>query len=128
MAKTGIRDILILNETVGKQKIKRLVSLRKSNRGRGTNDNYENTKNISSVVRKKEVRAGILIELNIGMHRRSLSPDKRFNVGEKIELILSHVCTIINSHGKYYGIRVGIVDAQFYLSKRGESLIDYCSA
>ena len=44
MAKTGIRAILIQNEAMGKQKIKRLVNLRKSNRVMGTNDNYENKK------------------------------------------------------------------------------------
>jgi len=74
MDKTGVRDILISNEIVDKQKIKRLVNLRKSNGLKGIIYNYKNAKNISSASREKRIRVGILIDLNIDMYR--FSPDK----------------------------------------------------
>lgn len=76
MAKAGIRDILIANEIVGVQKIKRLVNLRKNTDVKVAIDNYENAIDISRAASEKRVKIGILIELNIGMNRCGVSPGK----------------------------------------------------
>ncbi len=46
--------------------------------------------------------------------------DKRFNIGDKIEIIPSHGCTTINLHEKFYGIRNDVVETIWPIEARGK--------
>jgi D-serine deaminase-like pyridoxal phosphate-dependent protein len=69
MADSGIGDILIANQIVGHQKIKRLVNLAKNIDIKVAVDNKENGEEISYWARQKGVKVGILVEVNIGLNR-----------------------------------------------------------
>lgn len=74
MAEAGIKDILISNEIIDIQKIKRLVNLAKYARTKVCVDSSKNIEDISQAAKEKRVRVGILVEVNIGMDRCGVSP------------------------------------------------------
>lgn len=74
MAVSGIRDILITNQIVGDQKIRRLVNLAKTIEVKVAVDNKVNVKDISDCAKQKGVKIGILVEVNVGMNRCGVSP------------------------------------------------------
>jgi len=74
MAEAGIKDILIANEVVGARKIERLVSLAKYTKIKVAVDNSDNIVDISKAAKKKGVKVGILVEVNIGMNRCGVYP------------------------------------------------------
>jgi D-serine deaminase-like pyridoxal phosphate-dependent protein len=74
LAKSGIRDILISNEIVGKQKIKRLINLAAYTDLIVCIDNYHNAEDISNYALEKGVVISYLVELNIGMNRCGVEP------------------------------------------------------
>jgi D-serine deaminase-like pyridoxal phosphate-dependent protein len=76
MAASGIRDILIANQIVGAQKVKRLINLEKNADIKVAVDNAENVIDISEAAQQKGVQVGILVEVNIGMDRCGVSPGK----------------------------------------------------
>ena len=83
---SGIRDVLIANQIVGKQKIARLVNLAKHSDIMVAVDNKENVQAISEAATTKGVAIRILVEVNIGMDRCGVEPGK-----ETLELALN-VC------------------------------------
>lgn len=74
MAEAGIKDILIANEIVGTQKIKRLVNLAKYTRIKVAVDNSKNIADVSEAAQEKGVKVGILVEVNTGMNRCGVYP------------------------------------------------------
>lgn len=74
LAKSGIKDILITNEIVGKQKIKRLVNLAAYTDVKVSIENEKNAKDISEAALEKGVVINYLIEVNIGMNRCGVEP------------------------------------------------------
>ena len=74
MVAAGIKDILIANEVVGANKIKRLVNLARYTRIKVAVDNSSNVADISEAAEDKGVRVGILVEVNIGMNRCGVPP------------------------------------------------------
>ena len=74
LAKSGIKDILITNEIVGKQKLKRLVNLAAYTDLKVSIDNYHNAEEISNYALEKGVVVNYLVELNIGMNRCGVDP------------------------------------------------------
>ncbi len=74
MIEAGINDILIANEVVGIQKIKRLVNLAKYTRIKVAVDNTRNVADISEAAKEKGVKVGVLVEVDIGMNRCGVSP------------------------------------------------------
>lgn len=74
MADVGIKDILISNEIVEPQKIKRLVNLSKHTDLKVAVDNSRNILNFASAAKDKGVTLGVLVEVNIGMNRCGVSP------------------------------------------------------
>jgi len=73
MAEGGIKDILIANEVVGAQKINRLVNLARYAKVKVAVDDDINIVDISHSAQKKGVKIGVLIEVDIGMHRCGVS-------------------------------------------------------
>ena len=69
MAAAGIRDILIANQIVGDQKIKRLVNLRKQADVMVGVDSVENVEALHRAAIEMGIRLRVLIEVNTGMNR-----------------------------------------------------------
>lgn len=76
LAHSGIKDMLITNEIVGSQKIKRLVNLAAYTDVKVSIENEQNAKEISEAAIKKGVVVNCLIEVNIGMNRCGVEPGK----------------------------------------------------
>lgn len=74
LAKSGIKDILITNEIVGKQKVKRLVNLAAYTEVKVAIENYNNAEDISNASLEKGVVVNYLVEVNIGMNRCGAEP------------------------------------------------------
>ncbi|MCY4403836.1 MAG: DSD1 family PLP-dependent enzyme [Candidatus Poribacteria bacterium] len=72
--KTGIRDVLIANQIVGKHKIARLINLAKRSEIIVAVDDAENVQDISEAAVKDGVDVRILVEVNIGMNRCGVKP------------------------------------------------------
>jgi len=74
LAKSGIKDILITNEIVGKQKIRRLINLAAYTDVKVAIDNEQNAEDISKMALDKGVVMNYLVEVNIGMDRCGVEP------------------------------------------------------
>ncbi len=86
MVEAGVKDILITNEIVGIQKVKRLVNLAKHTRIKVCVDDSRNITDISEAAQRKEVKVGILIEVNIGMNRCGVQPrEPALKLAQEIE-------------------------------------------
>ncbi len=92
----GIRDVLIANQIVGKQKIARLINLAKHSDIMVAVDNPQNVTDISEAARLKGVTLRMLIEVNTGMNRCGVEPG-----GPTLELA-RHVCRA--PHVKFEGL------------------------
>ncbi len=71
---SGIRDVLIANQIVGKHKIARLINLAKHSDIMVAVDNVENVHTISKAASEKGVTIRVLVEVNIGMDRCGVEP------------------------------------------------------
>ncbi|NIM45071.1 MAG: hypothetical protein GTN80_05510, partial [Nitrososphaeria archaeon] len=65
MAASGIKDILITNEVVGRQKIERLVNLSKHCDVKVAVDNPINITELSSIASESEAEIGVLVDINV---------------------------------------------------------------
>lgn len=74
MANTGITDILIANEIVGHQKIKRLVNICQYTDTKVIVDNKANIAELGAAACARGVEIGVLIDMNTGMDRTGLLP------------------------------------------------------
>ena len=74
MAGAGIEDILITNQIIGSNKIKRLVNLAKKIDIKVVVDNVSNIEAISEAAMQEDVKLGVLVEVNIGLNRCGVTP------------------------------------------------------
>jgi len=74
MVEAGIKDILISNEVVGEQKIKRLVALSKHADVKVCVDNDQNIMDISRMAKEMGTTVGVLVEVDVGMNRCGVPP------------------------------------------------------
>jgi D-serine deaminase-like pyridoxal phosphate-dependent protein len=74
MVAAGIRDILIANQIVGKQKVTRLANLRPHADVKVAVDSRENVAEIGAAASAKDVEVGVVIEVNTGMNRAGTLP------------------------------------------------------
>jgi 3-hydroxy-D-aspartate aldolase len=85
MAYSGIKDILIANEVIGKNKIERLLNLTKHAHVMVAADNPLNVKELSETATKKEVSLDTLIDLDTGYGRCGIQPgDPALNLAKLI--------------------------------------------
>ena len=70
----GIRDVLVANQILGRQKIARLVNLAKQSEIMVAVDNAQNVTDISEAAAAKGVTVRILIEVDTGMNRCGVEP------------------------------------------------------
>jgi len=74
MARSGIRDILISNQIIGKQKIGRLIELARSNDLKVAVDSSQNVEDISEAAAANRVTIGVVVEVDVGMNRCGVPP------------------------------------------------------
>lgn len=73
-AQAGIRDILIANQVTGAMKIDRVTDLAGKCDIKVAVDDPENVNQLNSASVAKNVRVGVLVEVNIGMNRCGVEP------------------------------------------------------
>lgn len=93
LAGAGIKDILIANQVVGGQKIRRLVNLAAHTNVIVAVDNYENVRQLSRAAEARGVMLRVLAEVDIGNARCGVEP-----YGPALELSKA----IVNSPGLIY--------------------------
>lgn len=74
MVGAGIRDILIANQIVGRDKATRLVNLQPHGDVMVAIDSRENAREISELAAAKGVTVRVLVELNVGLNRAGVEP------------------------------------------------------
>jgi D-serine deaminase-like pyridoxal phosphate-dependent protein len=74
LAAAGIKDILIANQVVGDQKIRRLVNLAAYTNVIVAVDNYENVRQLSQAAQARGVKLRVLVEVDIGNARCGVEP------------------------------------------------------
>ncbi|MBX6773282.1 MAG: alanine racemase, partial [Chloroflexi bacterium] len=74
MAGAGIRDILIANQIVGREKIARLVGLQRHADVMVAIDSPENAREISDAATAMGVTVRVLVEVDVGLHRAGVEP------------------------------------------------------
>jgi len=74
MAKSGIDDILIANEVVGKRKVRRVANLARTVDLKVAADDERNVRELGKVARAKRSNVGVLVEINLGMDRCGVPP------------------------------------------------------
>lgn len=76
MASSGINNILITNEIVGRDKIERLINVSGNTDVIVAVDNPENAEDLSAAALKKGLVQDVLLDLNIGLARCGVLPGK----------------------------------------------------
>jgi len=74
MAAAGIRDILIANQVVGAQKIRRLMRLRRQADVMVAVDDASNVRELGKAARAWGLELRVLVEVDIGLHRCGMQP------------------------------------------------------
>jgi len=74
MAAAGIRDLLIANQVVGAHKVARLVHLRRRANVKVAADSPANVAALGQAARAAGVELGVVVEVDIGMHRAGVAP------------------------------------------------------
>ncbi len=74
LAEAGIEDILVANQVVGAVKMKRLIDVARRCTLRVAVDGEANVRELSDACASAGVELGLLIEVDIGMHRCGVSP------------------------------------------------------
>lgn len=75
MAAAGIPEILVPNQVVTQQKIRRLMSVARTAEAIVAVDSKENVADLSEAATSHGVEPGVLIEVNVGMDRCGVEPD-----------------------------------------------------
>ncbi|MGQ9514824.1 MAG: DSD1 family PLP-dependent enzyme [Thermoproteota archaeon] len=76
MASYGIDDILIANQIVGKEKVKRLLKLARECNLIVAVDNPSNAQMISEMAKADRMKVDVIVEVDVGMKRCGVQPGK----------------------------------------------------
>ncbi len=106
MASAGIKDILVANEVVGENKIRRLVALRAHADVMVAVDDLSNVREISAAAAAAGRKIRVLVELNIGMERAGLTSGQTTVefVKEIVSLPGIEFCGLMGWEGHVVGI------------------------
>jgi len=96
MAQSGIDDILIANEIVGEQKLRRLARVAKRTKLQVAVDNLENVKQISHYAAQEGSNIGIIVELNLGSNLEGILDRCGVSPGEPAAALISEVAKLKN--------------------------------
>ena len=72
--KAGIKEVLIANQIIGKEKIKKLLNLAAQSNLIVCVDDYTNAENISNEARDSGIKISVLVEVNVGLNRGGVLP------------------------------------------------------
>lgn len=72
MAYSGIDDILIANEVVGDEKLRRLARLAKECQIQVPVDDIENAKQLSRLASQEDSKIGVLVDINLGLDQEGI--------------------------------------------------------
>jgi len=72
MAHSGIEDILIANEVIGEEKLRRLARLAKACQIQVPVDDLENAKQLSRFASLEDVKVGVLVDINLGLNQEGI--------------------------------------------------------
>jgi len=72
----GINDVLIANQVIGKDKVRRIAEMNKKAEVRVAVDSKEGIEQLNAAVKERGVEIGVLIEVDIGMNRGGVKPGK----------------------------------------------------
>jgi len=84
MADGGIKEILIPNQIVTEQKIKRLVDVNKKSKVMVAVENKDNVSNLSNHFEKNSMKLSVIIEVNVGMDRCGVELDEIVDFAQHI--------------------------------------------
>ena len=70
----GVKDVLIANQVVGPDKAQRLAALNRSATVRSAVDSEANLEELGAAAQAAGVTIGVLVEVDIGMHRCGVAP------------------------------------------------------
>ena len=84
MAESGISDIFISNEVVGRQKMIRLTRLAEKVRLMVAADDLENVMELGRSCREAGVEVGVYVDVDCGMHRTGVAPEKAWEIAKKV--------------------------------------------
>jgi D-serine deaminase-like pyridoxal phosphate-dependent protein len=85
LVKAGVKDILIANQVVGEFKINRLLDLLDKSEVKVAVDSKHNIKELSGAVSARGIELGCLIEVNVGLPRCGVSPDRAVELARLID-------------------------------------------
>jgi len=74
MVASGVKDVIVTNQIVTPQKIKRLVALTKTARVSVPVDNESNARLISKIADEEQVEIGVLVDIHMGSQRCGVEP------------------------------------------------------
>lgn len=129
MAKAGIGDILVSNQIVGEQKIRRLVELARETNITVAVDSEENIDEISKIASSNGINVNLVIELDVGQNRCGVgSKEAALSLAQKIEKskfvtltglqgFAGHVCLIKN----YAERKERYKDSMFFFTETKEA-------
>ena len=84
MAAGGVKEILIPNQIVTPEKIKRLVEVNKKSKVMIAVENYDNVSKLSEEFEKNSMKLGVIIEVNVGMDRCGVELDEIVDFAKNI--------------------------------------------
>ena len=84
MAAGGVKEILIPNQIVTPEKIKRLVEVNKKSKVMIAVENYDNVSKLSEEFEKNSMKLGVIIEVNVGMDRCGVELDEIVHFAKNI--------------------------------------------
>jgi D-serine deaminase-like pyridoxal phosphate-dependent protein len=76
MIAAGVKDLIVTNQIVTPQKIKRLVALAKSAKVSVPVDNEQNAQSIAKTAYEEGVEVGVLVDVHMGSQRCGVEPEK----------------------------------------------------
>ncbi len=85
LAGAGVKDILIANQVVGRYKIGRLLDLVSVAEVKVACDSEANIRELSEAAAARGVELGILIEVNVGLPRCGVSPDRAVELAKLVD-------------------------------------------
>ncbi len=77
LAAGGIRDILIANQIVGRDKVERVVELARESRLAVAVDDESQVRQLSAALAGTRARVGVLVEVDVGLARCGVPPGER---------------------------------------------------
>jgi len=84
MVKNGVKNILISNEIIGIEKVRRLAKLSKEAEMSVCVDSMEGIRQLSQVATESDVKINCLIDIDCGYHRCGVSPTQAVKLAQHI--------------------------------------------